>query len=219
MNFLSVSTSQNSASVSYFRNHKEVFTFQASREQQPSLWLNEVLCFFEKFYADFFDTLTCIVADVGPGSFTGIKVGLAFVKGISMGLDLPVVPVDSLEGYSRFAVGKRTMVVSDAGKKMFYIAVYETSKDETSVLLPPMLITPLQLADYIERFGEKLYVIKEDSLNIEADVNFSQLPSLSAGIGYAGRLKYGQKIFKDAMSIVPHYIRVSDAEANLIKQS
>lgn len=44
-----------------------------------------------------FNDLDRIAVTVGPGSFTGLRVGLAFAKGLGLALDIPVVGLDSLE--------------------------------------------------------------------------------------------------------------------------
>lgn len=46
-----------------------------------------------------FSDLTAIGVVVGPGSFTGIRLGIAYAKGLAMGLKIPVIPVNAFEIY------------------------------------------------------------------------------------------------------------------------
>ena len=43
--------------------------------------------------------LTAIGVVVGPGSFTGIRLGIAYAKGLGMGLNIPVIPINAFELY------------------------------------------------------------------------------------------------------------------------
>ncbi len=222
MKFLAVSTSQAKASVSYFENGTDIFTLEADRTIQPSFWLNEILSFFEIFRIDFMSSLDYIAVDIGPGSFTGIKVGLAFVKGISLGLNKPVLPVNSLEGFSYLApMNKNIVIVSDAGKGLFYFSVYSREGSNNLTIIKPSLVEPERFSKIIAGYEKSdLYVIKDDFIkNIKSDTCFSNLPPLSKGIGIASRQSFDANKLVFASEITPLYIRVSDAEANLIKQS
>lgn len=46
-----------------------------------------------------FSDLTAIGVVVGPGSFTGIRIGIAYAKGLGIGLNIPVVPINAFEIY------------------------------------------------------------------------------------------------------------------------
>jgi tRNA threonylcarbamoyladenosine biosynthesis protein TsaB len=77
------------------------------------------------------DALAC---DIGPGSFTGVRVGVASAKGIAMGLDLPLFGVISLEAmaaaaFALGAAGPEDGVVAaiDAKKGELFVAAYAAS--------------------------------------------------------------------------------------------
>lgn len=77
----------------------------------------------EKFLAEcgaHWSDLTAIGVVVGPGSFTGIRLGIAYAKGLALGLNIPVVPVDAFEIYLRATPD--AFVAIDSGRGDFFVA-------------------------------------------------------------------------------------------------
>ena len=64
--------------------------------------------------------LTAIGVVVGPGSFTGIRLGIAYAKGLSLGLNIPVVPVNAFELYLHDTPD--AFVAIDSGRGDFFVA-------------------------------------------------------------------------------------------------
>lgn len=64
--------------------------------------------------------LTAIGVVVGPGSFTGIRLGIAYAKGLGMGLNIPVVPISAFELYLHDAPD--AFVAIDSGRGDFFVA-------------------------------------------------------------------------------------------------
>ncbi|GAB4442498.1 MAG: hypothetical protein OHK0040_13550 [bacterium] len=162
-----------------------------------------------------------IAVDIGPGSFTGIKVGLAFVKGISLGRNIPIFAVNSLEGYSFFAPNDKTvLVVVKAGKGMYYFASFKKSSEEHLCLVFPKIGTLEEVIKEISQHERvHIFTICEDGITtIKADVLTSSLPPLSKGVGTASIKLFDKDKLITSANLTPLYLRVSDAEANLIKQ-
>lgn len=63
--------------------------------------------------------LTAIGIVVGPGSFTGIRLGIAYAKGLGMGLNIPVVPVNAFEIYLQDYPD--AFVAIDSGRGDFFV--------------------------------------------------------------------------------------------------
>lgn len=69
--------------------------------------------------------LTAIGVVVGPGSFTGIRLGIAYAKGLGLGLQIPVVPINAFELY--MADAPDGFVAIDSGRGDFFVASAKTA--------------------------------------------------------------------------------------------
>ena len=87
-----------------------------------------------------FEALDRIGVTVGPGSFTGLRVGLAFAKGLSAALSIPAVGVGSLEALAQPFSG-RVLAVLDAKRGQVYLQAFE---DGAALSAPDAL--PLEIA-------------------------------------------------------------------------
>lgn len=66
------------------------------------------------------DLVTCTA---GPGSFTGLRIGLATARGISLAQDIPLVMLSSLLVYTQGFLDQNVLAVLDAKKERFYVAL------------------------------------------------------------------------------------------------
>ena len=87
-----------------------------------------------------FESLDRIGVTVGPGSFTGLRVGLAFAKGLSAALAIPAVGVGSLEALAQPHKG-RVFAVLDAKRGQVYLQAFD---DGAAVSAPDAL--PIETA-------------------------------------------------------------------------
>ena len=68
--------------------------------------------------------IACFAAAAGPGSFTGVRIGLACVKGLAEAVERKVVTVSNLEAMARFGSAAQRAVAMDARRGEIYGAVY-----------------------------------------------------------------------------------------------
>ena len=154
-----------------------------------------------------FNDIDGIAISMGPGSFTGLRVGLSYVKGLSLALDIPIIPISTFESMINIVKpnpGKVIQTIIHSHGNALYIAQH-ISKDKLYVLdsIPKIVdINDLKLKKdmFIIYVGPNKIV---EQLNIK-EMNNIQLTALSiASLGYNN---YDFLKTKSINNLAPNYI-------------
>lgn len=99
------------------------------------------------------DDIGGVAVAIGPGSFNGLRVGLAVVKGLALALEVPVVGVSTLAvaAYPHTAAGLPVCAVQDAGRKELAAAIYQQRDGRFVRLMEEQTLTAEALARRITR--------------------------------------------------------------------
>ncbi|MEW6108325.1 MAG: tRNA (adenosine(37)-N6)-threonylcarbamoyltransferase complex dimerization subunit type 1 TsaB [Nitrospirota bacterium] len=175
------------------------------------------------------DDIDVFAVAIGPGSFTGLRIGLSTVKGLSYATGKPVVTVPTLEAFAwNFPFsGYPVCLMLDARKKEVYSAIFIWKDtgfmkvvDEISVK-PADLLKGLKGSIIFAGEGVLLYrnlieeILKERAIFAPSD-KMVPSPANVALIGLAKALK-GE--FADTSEAVPFYIRKSEAEVKWLEKN
>jgi len=158
----------------------------------------------------------CFAAASGPGSFTGVRVGLACVKGLAEAAGRKVVTVSNLEALARFSDANQRAVVLDARRGEIYGAVYDAAgqplRDPVVARFSEWLATlPEGEVEFISTdfapFQQALQGTRFEKSRITAAPR-----ALAAAIGAIAYERYSAGLARDPAGIDADYIRRSDAE-------
>lgn len=159
---------------------------------------------------------------VGPGSFTGLRVGLSTVKGLIYPSQKRLVLVPSLEAFAwnlPFSL-YQVCPLFDARKKEVYTAIFKWSGDNFKRIVSEQTCKIESILEKITEptifIGEGAMIYKENILNkLFRNALFApphlMVPTPS-NVGYLGRLKALQGNFDDPLKAVPMYLRKAEAE-------
>lgn len=140
--------------------------------------------------------IDCFAAASGPGSFTGVRVGLSAVKGLAEATGKRVVPVSNLRALAFFGSAQLRAVVIDARRGEVYAAVYN---DRLEVAMPEVVIN---FDDWFPKIPKECELISSISM-----------PRVLAGaIGCIAWDDFTHGRSRDPAEVDANYVRRSDAE-------
>jgi tRNA threonylcarbamoyladenosine biosynthesis protein TsaB len=107
------------------------------------------------------DTVDVIAVDIGPGTFTGLRVGLAAAKALAHVRQIPMVGVCSLELLAYGARDNRRRIVSiiDALRDEVFYAAYRLQSGRMAQLTKPQVTTPQAVAAAISAVGDDCLIV------------------------------------------------------------
>ena len=222
MKILAIDTSTTHSSCAVMDDNNIVGDFSINQ----SMSHNEILLvmvdeMLKKLNIDIED-IDLFVAVTGPGSFTGIRIGVTVVKALAMALNKPIVAVNTLEALSFgvFSDKKKIPLIDARGERVYY-GVYEGINNEN--IVAPALLTIDELLDEFSNKGEFVFV--GDCVNLYKDrilenKNFEITPAclnscISKNACVIGKQKYERGDISDCFSLSPEYVRLSQAQRDL----
>jgi tRNA threonylcarbamoyladenosine biosynthesis protein TsaB len=144
------------------------------------------------------DALGLAIADfdyfgcgLGPGSFTGMRIGLATVKGLAVVRDKPVVGIPTLDILARNALQDDRLIVTaqDAKRSLIYCSAYRYEQGFLKRKTPYLLLSP---DEFVKKFPRKT-VILGDAVALYKDI-------------FLSRIKNATLLDKDYWNLAPHYL-------------
>lgn len=139
MNILALDTATEACSAALWQDGQVLARFHHAGRSHTELMLPMV----HGLMADAgcaFTQLDGIACGIGPGSFAGVRIGVGFVKGLALALDVPVAGVSSLAMLAQGAINhgaQQVLAVIDARITEVYLGAYTRSASGLAALLAP----------------------------------------------------------------------------------
>ena len=202
-NYLAIDTSGSGLTVAVGGEKKAVSRLENCALTHSVELMGEIEKTLEKAGLDKED-IEVFACSVGPGSFTGIRIGVSTVKAFGYALNKKVLAVTSFESLA-YNVGKerKKLTVIDARHGNYYACGYGENGE---ILLPPCFIDKAKLEEY-----SKEYLVVSDT---EIDGAESTVANIEDGFINAVEANLGRASL-DVETVVPLYVKKSQAEEGL----
>ncbi len=173
------------------------------------------------------DSIDCFAVSAGPGSFTGVRIGVSAIKGMAMPLNKPCIAVSTLEAMAYNVIDRDCVVCSvmDARCNQVYNALFRITDGVITRLCDDRALSILDLADELKDYNENIILVgdgaelcynsfKELNIDISLAVEARRYQN-AEGVAFASLDK--QKI--SAAELMPAYLRLPQAERELKKKT
>lgn len=231
MDILAVETSAGSASVAYLSNGKVIGQSYINAGLTHSTTLMPMVEDMIKTANLKLENVDCFAVSSGPGSFTGLRIGISAVKGLALALNKPCVAVSTLEAIAWNFAYTNTVVCSliDARCKRFFVALFRCTMDgNIERLCKDDVLDYNQIKEILAKYDNESVVLAGDgaetAFKLMGDIDNLRLApqhqryQQSIGVAMAGEklAEAGKSV--SSSEILPSYISIPQAQRELQKK-
>ncbi|WP_024620926.1 tRNA (adenosine(37)-N6)-threonylcarbamoyltransferase complex dimerization subunit type 1 TsaB [Metaclostridioides mangenotii] len=228
MKVLGIDTSSMAASIAVIEDDKLICEFVVNDTKTHSQKLMVMIESMLKISDLDINDMDLLAVCIGPGSFTGIRIGVSTAKAISHVNDVPIVAVNSLESLAENASLTKKIIVPilDAQKNQVYSAEYKYNKTDNKDSLNVKKDIEIKEVDALVEeiknsneeyviLGEAVYKYSDKFKNMENATVCDSIYNVSKGssicLSAINKYKLGKDIY-NCYDIKPMYIKKSQAE-------
>ena len=152
-----------------------------------------------------FEDLDAICISAGPGSFTGLRIGMSYAKGIALALNIPIVPISTFDSLAHDNTVKKLSVLIYSHGNTFYICEYNLDNGKLSKYTEPKVI----LKENVLKLSHN--IVFNGPQNIFEDLKAHNLKIEFKELSVENIIKISQKNFrllktKSLDNLVPEYV-------------
>jgi tRNA threonylcarbamoyladenosine biosynthesis protein TsaB len=167
------------------------------------------------------DLLACTV---GPGSFTGLRIGVSTIKGLALAMGKPVVGVSTLEALAMNAMPSAHLIcpMLDARKNQVYAGLYRMGPHDLPIAEQPDRLT--SAFDLLQELDDREVVFLGDGALLHEKLIRETVKSrtilcgsshqrlMASAVGLIGLRQFREGNIMDMPTFTPRYLRLSEAE-------
>lgn len=225
---LCIETSQQEASVALSAAGKCVALEICRIQKEQASFLQPAIQSLMRAAGYWFSQLDAVAVSEGPGSYTGLRVGMASAKGLCYALNKPLINISTLlcmATATREAVQRdveksdyRIVPMIDARRNEVFTAVYDT---ELQMLAPPFAC--ILHEDAFKNYGDKQLVfsgggsVKWKSQCKQPDCFFPEVDFNASCMATIAKEKFDRSEFMPVEVAVPFYLKEFQSTASLLK--
>lgn len=175
--------------------------------------------------------VTAVAVAAGPGSFTGVRIGVAAAKGFAWGAQLPCYGVSTLESMAlSLGIWEGTVCACmDARRAQVYNALFRAEQGRLHRLSPDRAISLDQLGQELSQLEGPIFLVGDGSL-LTARTLAEQVPNLvvpaehrmhqrAAGVALLAQQAIAAGDAGDGAALTPNYLRLSQAERERLERA
>lgn len=226
MNILAIDASGLSGSVAYISDYKLVGEYYICHKLTHSQTIMPMLEHLKSMLGLELDQVDAIAVTSGPGSFTGIRIGVATAKAMALALDVPIIGIPTLDVMAHNITFTTASIcpIMDARRNQVYTSIY---KWDNNMLQRECDYLAVPIEELLEKVSDKEVIFLGDGVDVLGEVITEKMgdkaqfaPSFlymqrASVLAHLACEAYEHGEMENADDFVPMYLRKSQAEREL----
>ncbi len=228
MKILAIESSGLVASVAVTENNTLLGEYTMNHKKTHSQTLLPMLDELAKMIELDLTSIDAIAVSMGPGSFTGLRIGSATAKGLGLALDKPIIPVPTVDAlaFNLWGTEKLVCPLMDARRQQAYTGLYTFENGRLHTIVPQCAVDISEVVAEVNKhnrpvifLGDGVPVFRE-YLAEHITVPYEFAPATchiqrAVSVAALGEVLFEKGIVEHAREHKPEYLRLSQAEREL----
>jgi tRNA threonylcarbamoyladenosine biosynthesis protein TsaB len=209
---LNIDTSVETASVCLAQDGNPIQTARNDKQKDHASWLHAAIAGLLEETGYAIKELEAVAVTIGPGSYTGLRIGLSTAKGICYTKGIPLITIGTLRVMAYAARDEKTDLICpmiDARRMEVFTALYNKQEEQ---LIPPqaLVLTENSFQEFLEK--KTISFIGNGSAKFKAltghkNAFFSDIKADASDLAQLSITQFHNKEFSDLVYIEPLYIK------------
>ena len=227
---LSVDSSYSTATCALIKDDKILAEINLNDKKQHSVILMRLIDSILKEYEIDINDIDAFIISRGPGSFTGLRIGMATLKGLAFASKKPLISVSTLDTLAYNSISFQGIIcpIMDALRDNIYTCLYKNENNNLTPLIKEQCLNINELVTILKEqtlpiifvgdgVAKHKEFLQENIPNSFFAPNHSNFPKASS-VGELGIKKINDGVIENIDSINPIYLRKSQAEREYEKR-
>ena len=201
---LAIETSSNICGISFIENGTFIDSIDKEKSKQHAEILPQLYQELQVRTNFSLSNIDALAVSIGPGSFTGLRIGLSFTKGLAFSKNLPIIPISTMMALaynSRKFLPTLGIIYSHA-KRVFYQKISWMNM----VPCPDGEIKVAEWDKFLEEIDQTENIFQLNCEKLDKSSGFISTSLSSSSIGILANINYDELVIDQPYDLVPNYV-------------
>ena len=201
---LAIETSSNICGIALIKNGNCINYIDLDASKRHSEILPEMYKKLQKRTKFVLKNIDALAISIGPGSFTGLRIGLSFTKGLAFSNNIPIIPVSTMMAlaYNSKKYLPVLGIIHSHAKRVFYQGI----KWKNMSPYPNGDIKVADWNDFLDSIDQKENIFQSNCEGLEGVSNFINTPLSSVSVGILADINYNNLVMPKPYDLVSNYV-------------
>ena len=201
---LAIETSSNICGISLIKNGTFIDSIDEDKSKQHAEVLPQLYKKLQSKTNFSLSNIDALAVSIGPGSFTGLRIGLSFTKGLAFSKNLPIIPISTMMSlaYNSRKFLPTLGIIHSHAKRVFYQKI----RWMNTVPYPDGDIKVAEWSKILDEIDQTENIFQLNCGKLDKGSDFISTSLSSSSIGILANINYNELVIDQPYDLVPNYV-------------